>query len=161
LLDVGDTLRAGAIELEVEHAASFDIDTAETAGPLSTGRAAEVDIREQTAALQPHRHYVSVHTHRTSAAFSDLDVDVLLRNSPLSTIVVVGHDGTWYVLSKRRGARVARPETGVAAFRTAFATLSVDYLARVQAGQLTSEEAFRDALHRIWQVIAPPLGLRY
>jgi hypothetical protein len=71
LLAVGDALRAGAARLEVEHAASFDIYTGEPAGPLRTGRTAEVDIHDQTAAMQPHRRYVSIHTHHTSAAFSD------------------------------------------------------------------------------------------
>jgi hypothetical protein len=86
LVPVGDTLRREAVRLRVEHAASFDIDTGAAAGPLRVGRTYEVDISDQIEAMRPDRRYVSIHTHSSNAAFSDRDLELLLKNDPITTV---------------------------------------------------------------------------
>ncbi|MGH2353959.1 MAG: hypothetical protein ACRDJN_20330, partial [Chloroflexota bacterium] len=161
LAPVGEALRNEAVRLQVEHAASFDIDSGAPAGPLRVGRSTEVDITDQLAAMRPDRCYVSIHTHRTSAAFSDLDLDLLLKNALIRTVAAVGHDGTWHLLSKRPDALPADPEVGVRALHTVLARLSPNYLAEVRSGRLTRVQALRRVLHTTWRIVAAPLGLRY
>jgi hypothetical protein len=161
LVAAGEGLRQMAWRTGLEHAASFDIDTGAPAGPLRAGSAHHVDLADQIAAMRLGHRYLAMHTHASSSPFSDDDLELLLRNDQIRTVIAIGANGTWYVLSKRARGATAPATVAVIAFRRALASLSPHYLAKVVAGQLTSEQALREALRIIWERIAPLLGLRY
>lgn len=161
LVSVGEALRQAAQQAQLEHAASFDIDMGAPAGPLRAGSAHEVDVADQIAAMRPGHRYVAVHTHATSAGFSDRDVALLLSNEPIRTIVAIGFDGTWHALSKQPNRKHATREAAVRAFQLALQRLAAPYLARARAGTMSPDQALQEAVHEIWQLLAPPLGLRY
>ncbi|MGH2368874.1 MAG: hypothetical protein ACRDI2_11810 [Chloroflexota bacterium] len=144
-----------------EFAATYDMMTGAPVGNVVSGGAVDVDISDHIRAMAPGRRYVALHTHRTSTSFSDADALLLVANRAIRTIAVVGADGTWYLLSKVRGAGVAGANRLVQAFTSAAIALSRRYLALAQSGAVTPEEALRQFSHEIWQHIAPPLHLRY
>jgi hypothetical protein len=111
--------------------------------------------------MLPGRRYVAIHTHHQSTAFSDRDVELLLCNAQIHTIIAIGHDRTWHVLSKQPDVAVASPTTAAAAFAAALRLLSPHFLRLAMQGVVTREEALRRMLHQVWQAIAAPLGLRY
>jgi hypothetical protein len=86
---------------------------------------------------------------------------LLLANSPLHVIVAVGHDGVWHLLSKLPETRRVPVPTALAAFRVTFQRVATPYLALARSGSMSREDALRDALHLLWQFLAPRLGLRY
>lgn len=156
-----EAVRVRVAQTGLEYAFSLDILTGGMVGSICHGTAAEVDITEQIAAMHDSGRFVSLHTHAGSTAFSDSDADLLLSNRPIVTIVAVGVDGSWHLLSKLPGAAVAEAKVGVAALQRSVARLSPAYLALAESGAVTHEEALRQMLHTIWQLIARPLGLRY
>jgi len=157
----GAVLATEARRLGVEVAAVFDRGTGRPIAPYRVGRAQEVDVTDLLETLAAGRDYVAIHTHRESTAFSDADVDLLLRTPAVQTIAAVGWDGTWHLLSKAPRSALAAPETAVTALQQALLRLVGPYRTRALAAGVSREEAARDALHRIWRLLAPALGLRY
>lgn len=161
LQTMAESVQVQAMQTGLEYAFSLDIETGQMAGEICPGAATEVDITEQIAAMNDHARYVSLHTHGGSTAFSDVDVDLLLRNRLIVTIAAVGADGTWHLLSKLPGVKTADATIAVAGLQRSIVRLSPIYLALAESGAATREEALQQMLHTIWQLVARPLGLRY
>jgi hypothetical protein len=110
--------------------------------------------------MQAGRRYVQLHTHPRSSALSTQDAILLTSHPRLAVSVVVGLDGTWYVLSKPAGAAPAPALVGQR-YRQEVAARTPAYQARIQAGELTPQAAWRDHTHQAWLATAPQVGLRY
>jgi hypothetical protein len=156
----GEALRAESARLHVEAAASFDLENGAPAGPMRTGRASHVDIGAQIAAMQPERRYIALHTHQTSASFSDQDVALLLDNAFLWTIAVIGADGSWYLLSRQSGVSSASAALAVRTFQQAMGPLTPIYAREGQQQGVGRAVVLRQLTHDLWELIAPSLGLR-
>jgi hypothetical protein len=111
--------------------------------------------------MHPDRRYVTLHTHPASSAFSDLDVSTFIGVAMLMVMVVVGADGSWYVLSKPKGAQLPDPVEAAQRLRAEVMRLMPWHRAQVQARRLEPREAWRAHSHEAWLVVAPELGLRY
>jgi hypothetical protein len=158
---LGEALRHRTVATGVEWSAMIDIVAGTQVGPIMSGGEDYVDADEQLVALDWRGHYVAIHTHPESTSFSEADARVLLANGPLRTVVAVGLDGGWYVLSKVPG----RPTTSLVDLRLAFRrqvrTLLPKYRLLVQSDEMDPVEAWRHQSHEVWQAVAPMLGLRY
>jgi hypothetical protein len=101
----------------LERAQTFDTATGEAIGVPLTGSATGTDISRHILAFQPGCTYVSLHTHPNSTSFSDSDVQVLAGHAALISMIAVGVDGTWFVMSRDGEASV-----------TVARTITTDYL---------------------------------
>lgn len=126
-----------------------------------------IDARARTGSVcaaargGPRRLYASIHTHPGSSAFSDDDAIVLVTHEPICVMVVIGADGTWYLLSTLPSAAPPQPTAIGQAFADAVDALTPAYQAQVDTGALSPATAWREMSHRIWNTIANSLGLRY
>jgi hypothetical protein len=136
-----------------------DLDTGLPVGGVVQGTDTMTDIRPHLAAMQAGRRYVQVHTHPRSSALSAQDA-ILFGSYPALGVSVVGLDGTWYVLSKPAGAALVPALVGQR-YRQEVAARTPAYQARVQAGELDPQAAWRDHTHQAWLATAPQVGLRY
>ena len=98
----GQALQHQAVELQVEHAATFDVVSGRAVGPLRTGRTNEVDVRDQLVL-----------------------------------------------------------PAAITAFELTCSRLVPPYVALARTGHISRDEALGEALHLVWQFLAPRLGLRY
>ncbi len=160
VLWTGDLLRQRARQTSVEWVAIVDRETGAQVGPAVSGGSDEVSIESLLPLMQSGRRYVALHTHRSIAAFSDLDATVLCTHSAIRAIAV-GHNRTWYFLSKRPGIPLPSPEVVVALVRAAVVQARTPYLPKVAARRLSRAEAKRRILHEVWRFLAPRLGLDY
>jgi hypothetical protein len=126
------------------------METGITVGAVISGGEDAVDMRRHIAACAPGRPYVQLHTHPASTSFSDADVALLLSWDQLRMMVVVGVDGTWYVLSRVKSPTASRREA-IDAFLIEFDRVADEH----------SDLPLRERTHRIWLTIADNLGLRY
>ncbi|HEY7066034.1 MAG TPA: hypothetical protein VII06_31470 [Chloroflexota bacterium] len=158
---IGEALRQRTAATGVEWSAMIDTATAARVGPILSGGEAYVDLDAQFAALDWRGQYLAIHTHPNSTSFSDVDGGTLASNPPLRTIVVVGRNGTWYVLSKLPG----RPTPNALDVRLAYLqqlrTIVPKYRTLVQSGQIDAVEAWRQQTHEAWELVALDLRLRY
>lgn len=166
----GRRLRALSRRRDVEFATTLDAATCAPIGPTLTGRWSpetghQVDLRPHLLRMREDHAYVQVHSHPTSASFSDKDAMLLLDNPPVRVTAVIALDGTWYLMSPVPGVIRADPRQEALrvwnAFRAEFIRLKPGYDERVDASELTQEEARRLLTHQAWVHIAEALGLRY
>jgi hypothetical protein len=68
-----------------------------------------VDVEDHRRLMHRARRYVMLHTHAASSAFSDSDVSTFVGAAMLLLMVVIGADGTWYMLSKPADANLCEP----------------------------------------------------
>ncbi len=94
----------------LEYATMVDADSGLPLGRLVSGQEGGVDIRAHLNALTPGRRYVQFHSHPSSSSFSDADAAILLSWPEINTVVVVGVDGSWYVLSRATPSPVSARE---------------------------------------------------
>jgi hypothetical protein len=113
LARLGETLRRQTDQEGTEFAILVDLEDEQQAGHVLQGDEDRVPLTSHLRLLQPGRRYAHLHTHPWSTSFSDFDLAILLQNIPLRTIVVVGADGSWYLLSKLRGKPTAAWQTGL------------------------------------------------
>ena len=88
------------------------------------------------------------------------DVDIFLAHSPLRIMVVLGADGTWYVLSQRFPGVPNRPAV-LDAFRDAVLALRPKYLGLISSGGMSQQAAWREHTHEAWTIVAALADLRY
>lgn len=120
-----------------------------------------VDISFHLNAMTPRRSYVHLHTHPGSSSFSHVDAGLLVTYQSLHTLMIVGADGTWYLLTKRPGVAPASVEAVGVVYHHARVALRPRYRALVLSGAMTTDAAWREHSHAIWRAIAHGLGLRY
>ena len=89
---------------------------------------------------------------------------MFLHDATIRVLVVVGTDGTWYVLSddpavQRDPAPLVHQVP--ARYTAAADPLDETYRALKQMGLLTNEQAWQEQTHQVWEQLAPALGLRY
>jgi len=166
-LRLGQELRATTLQAakrrRKEYAGMLDVETGEEYGPRCEGVNDRVDIRPQLHAASG-RAVVSIHTHPGSSAFSDRDAQVFLSAPTIHVLAVIGADGTWYVLSddpavKRDPAPLVHQVTAL--YKAAADGRDETYRALKRIGQLTSERAWQEQTHDVWEQLGPALGLRY
>ncbi|MGH2353674.1 MAG: hypothetical protein ACRDJN_18885 [Chloroflexota bacterium] len=129
-------------------------------GSLARGQIDGVDIARQVYAARGRRA-VSVHTHPHSSSFSPADANLLSKARDVCAVVVVGADGTWYLLSIEPGKALPADATIEGAYRITRQSLIPKYLALVQSQAMTRARAWQEHSHEVWERIAPVLGLRY
>ncbi|MBI4493789.1 MAG: hypothetical protein HY690_13435 [Chloroflexi bacterium] len=158
---LGQLLQASTMLHGTEFAAMVDAATGTRVGGILQGTASGVDISPLLQALMPGRRYVSLHTHPGSSAFSDADGALLARYPAIRTLVVVGANGTRYLLNKRSGMLLPTPDAVEVAWNAEYLNLRPHYRTLVQSGAMTTQAAWLGLTNAIWQSIAPQLGLRY
>lgn len=126
-----------------------------------TGEIDEIDLGGLLAGLEISRRYVQVHTHPAGSSFSDADVAVLVGNPTLTAMVVLGGDGSAYILSKRDSAARIPPLTASVEWNRIYASSFMRYRDAVQAGRLSNVAAAIEHSHAVMRVLARRLGLRY
>jgi hypothetical protein len=104
---------------------------------------------------------VQIHTHPNSSAPGRNDVAVLLGRQNIRAVVVIGADGTWYVLSKPPRGPHLDIGTVIERWLTARDGLDRVYVPLVESGSLPAKAAWRRQTHEMWLRIAPGLKLRY
>jgi hypothetical protein len=161
IVRAGETLRQRTEREGIEVAALLALETGRLIGPPVLGTEDLVDLTDQMGALQPGRRYVQLHTHPASSSFSYRDLWILLKHPELRTMVVVGQDRSWYLLSKRRGQPTVDPNEGVALWRLRYTEVSEHSDPLIARGTLTEAEALRREVHETMERLAPDIGLRY
>jgi hypothetical protein len=139
-----------------------DMQTGEQVGLICSGEPDKVDITPQLQAAQG-RAVVSIHTHPGNSSFSPRDVQVFLSEPAMRLLVVVGADGTWYLLSAQpdRGKNQKLIYVIQEQYERAALDLAGVYRALRQRGLLSRAQAWQEQSHEVWVKVAPPLGLRY
>lgn len=147
----------------VELAGMVDADSGERLGDSLQGERSEVDITAHVALMLPTHRYVQVHTHPAGGSFSDDDLREVLAVGGWAAMLVLGADGTSYVLSKSVSEFQATPDQAAIAWRRellsiwrAQVTNPVDVLT-----EDTRRQAMREATHEVCVRITGGLGLRY
>lgn len=158
---VGERLHTRMTHTGSECAAAIEINTAEAVGGIIDGDRARVDVRPLLRQMRRGHRYVLLHTHPGSAPPSLADGVVLMAHSRMAAIVVVGLDGTWYVLSRR--SRMFQLSAGrlVGLWREVVVTLRPAFAARIAGGELSKANAEIELLHHTWLTIAPRARLHY
>jgi hypothetical protein len=164
VLQLGRELRSRTIKdtkaRRREYAGMLDAQTGAPLGPLIRGQRNGVDIMPHVRAASGHQA-VSVHTHPRSSSFSPDDASLLVSAPGVQTVVAVGADDTWYVLSRTSGAPSPSAATVAASYFTTRQALVAKYRALVQAQTVTRDRAWQEHTHEVWARISPALGLRY
>jgi hypothetical protein len=157
----GERLQERTAQSGLEYAALFESDTGTQVGPVLEGQQDQVNLEYHTALLQPGRRYVHLHTHPGDSSFSHHDLAILLRYPELRTMGIVGLNGSWYLLSKRRGQPTAREQDGLDLWHVHYARAAEPNDKLVRLGILTEPQALRREVHETMTRLAPELGLRY
>ena len=133
-----------------EHSAMVDMESGSEVGPRMSGEAHQVDILAQLVAARPGREYCHLHTHPSNGAFSAADARVQLSNLQLRTIVAVGIDGRWHIMSQAANGESADP-------------WAVSDVFGLELRRLLDDESIPmvEAPHIVWSTISGSLGLRY
>lgn len=114
-----------------------------------------------TAVIHPDTH-ITIHNHPSSSSFSDGDLIVLMKN-PGKHMMVVGHDGTIYKLTKPdnwvdKGYSSSVIEKSYLKVRD---RLMPKYQPKVLKGEISSFEAWKAHSHDIVTELAKGFGLDY
>jgi hypothetical protein len=147
-----------------EFAGMAGAQTGAQVGPIIRGQGDRIDIGRQLATMhtmQSEQRYVSIHTHPGSSAFSADDAALLVVHPTIRVAVVVGADGTWYLLDLPPGQPALDEAALRSAYRAALEALVPKYLDLVQSRRLTRAAAWLAHSHEIWEQAALAHGLRY
>lgn len=150
LWQLSRSMRRDSRRRGIEYAAMVDASTGETVGSVITGRPHSGDLLPHLLALISGHRYVQIHTHPGSSSFSDLDIALLLSWEKIQTMVVIGVDGTWCVLSQVRSPRVA-PVDAAEAFLTELDRIGAE----------DPDCPLQEQTHMVWLHIAQNLGMQY
>jgi hypothetical protein len=145
----------------VEFGLTLDIGTGHPVAAILRGSGSDLDFEAHRRLLRSNRRYVALHTHPSSTPPSHRDFLVLLSNPSVQTLIVIGADATWYIVSRDPAMKLPDEQWARATFAAAFVELRPHYASRVQAGEMTASEALTALLDAVWRVVAPRLGLRY
>jgi len=152
-----------------EWAAVVRIDTGKRIGPFVKGSAIRTDISKHLEMLVLGRAYVQIHSHPLSESFSPQDAVTLHGSACFKTMIVIGLDGTLYVMTKDRGHPQPRLDEGDTSFfdelvdtiAGALNALQPKYDGLVAERQLSEAAARRLHTHEAWEQVAPQLRFRY
>lgn len=160
---LAERLRALSERDSVEYAAMLDAGSGAEVGPILRGGPTHVSIGEHLHALELGRSYVQLHTHLTSPTWSLWLEDGVLfaAHPPIRAMVVVGVDGTRYVLSRGSDSAAIPPELMDRAWRQEAVRLLPSFRPRVATGRLSKGEAEATLRDQIWRSVATRFGLRY
>jgi hypothetical protein len=145
----------------VEHGAIVDGSSGVQVGPIVDGEPNQVDLAEPLSLLEPGKRYAQIHPHPGSSSFSRDDGLMLTDHALLFWTIVVGADGTWYILSKPPGLPSPASTQLAIAHAVEANRARAQYLALAISGALTREEWRRQESHEIWRRVASLTGLRY
>ena len=174
VLDTGRTLRERTRETGDEYAAMVNERTGNRLGKILRGNPERTDItphlQEMRTRLPRHR-FVQVHSHPRAASrsFSADDALVIAGEEQISAMVVAGADGRWFVLARLPQTPVPETESEerlrmsevFEKFRQTYNRFRLAYDRRVDAGELSEDEARSAHTHEVWERIADGLGMRY
>jgi hypothetical protein len=133
----------------IEHAFTLDLSDATPVGSMLTGSESQTDISPHLRALRLGGAYVQVHTHPRSTSFSPSDLLTCADHAPIHTMVAVGLDGAWHVLSRLPGADFGEPRQLFDDFISAIRNLQAE-------GVVAAEIP-----HRAMESISARNGMRY
>jgi len=103
---------------------------------------------------------ISIHNHPSSSSFSGADLNVMSRYKSISYLVVIGHDGTRYVVKVGQGLRPASTEI-LAEWKAAHDRHFNYFNTKVASGELKPEDAWKEHTHLIMQEVAEKFGWIY
>jgi hypothetical protein len=142
-------LRSDTARRKREYAVTLDVASGQPVGRVLTGTATNTDMTPHLRAFRPEHRYVLLHTHPMNTSFSQYDVLILGDHASIQTMVAVGVDDTWYMVSRV-------PETGSLNPRSMFDEC-VNERRRLALQQVTPTEIS----HLAMESVASRHGLRY
>lgn len=145
---VGRRLVARTRRRGVEHADTLGMLDGVPVGPTIVGTSIGTDLSSHLDRLRVGLTYVQVHTHPRSTAFSHYDLSLLTDNRVIRTMVALGIDNCWHVLSKPDELHVANAHVVMDAF--------LDELRRAAADVPPNERP-----HVATELVSARFGLRY
>lgn len=158
---VSEELRVLTVLDGRENAAIIHAETGREVAPRIRGTKTSVNLLSHVEAMVPGDFYVSLHTHPRSSSFSPQDAAFLVEREGIRALYVIGRDGTRYLLSKKPGAEPPTRESIMRIYRTQVDALMPKYQLRVQSGELSQQEAWKQHTHEVWLEIAERLNLVY
>jgi hypothetical protein len=158
---VGDELRCHTQRTGVELAVMLDLATGDVPVDVIWGERARTDIGPHIAAMRLGQRYAHLHTHPRSSPFSTTDAGLFVAQPQIQVMVVVGADGTWYVLSDSMIGRVLPPSDIIDAYADELVALAPRYRELVASGVTDRQAADREGRHEALQAVARRFGLRY
>ena len=143
-------------DLDIEHAAAFNPDTAEVVFRKSSGAADFVAFTKEEAAQ--FRDMIFTHNHPGSSSFSPEDVGFSITNDVAEMRAT----------SRLFNYRLTRPEGGWenvdevnARFRPAFERALERLRRRVDSGEMSAQDAGRELFHEVWREVFRGTATRY
>jgi hypothetical protein len=161
LESVGADLLARTEARHVEAAALVDLVTGQRVGDILEGSAGEIDIGDHLRLMRRGRRYLQIHSHPGSSSLSAQDAVLLVTHAGLLACIVVGLDGSWYILSKTPGGSPPLPERVAEEYSNELVALQPRYVAAVKLGMMSQSNAWRELSHEVWLHAAVLLSLRY
>ncbi len=76
-------------------------------------------------------------------------------------MLVVGANGSWYLLSKRRGQPTVSAAEGVALWRIRYSEIAVTHDPLIEQRILSDAQALAREVHETMVRLAPEIGLRF
>jgi hypothetical protein len=158
---MAEKLRSLQREYGVEFGAMLNAETGDALEGILRGAAKEVDFTSPLGNMANDCSYVQVHTHPESLTFSPDDVRILMNHDQIRTSVVIGADGTWYLLSRQPGfMNVSRIDFD-SLYDVEFMHVQAEIRDRVLQGRLQITALQPETYHEVWRRIMPYLTLRY
>lgn len=145
----------------LEFAVILDRESGALAGNVIAGESDQIDLSAALARLVRAHQFLQIHTHPGSTSFSDADVAMLVGQTALAAVIVLGADGTVYILSKSRGVVPAAPLAAMVEWNREYAARFPRYRRAVLAGDLSVAEAAKRHSHTVMQGLAPRFGVTY
>jgi hypothetical protein len=148
-------------EHDVEVAATVDADSGAEPAPTVRGARRAVDVGSHLRALAPGREYVMLHSHPESESFSARDALWLVARPVVRVLVVVGKNGSWYLLSRDPARPLATAREVTEAVQAEYDRLSPPGDPARARGAVGRAARVREVSHRVWANLAAGLGFRY
>lgn len=145
---------------DIEVAATVDAASSVEPAPIVLGTRRSVDVTLHLRALLPGHEYVMLHSHPDSESFSWRDA-VWLVERPIVRVLVVGRNGTWYILSRDPAGSLVTAREVSAAVQDEYDRLSPPGGLARPRGAVGRAARIREVSHRVWTHLAAGLGFRY
>jgi hypothetical protein len=166
IVRIGSQLRSQGRALTVrqsrEFAAVVDPEGASQWGETVEGAEKDaVAIRALLRTVPAGRQFAALHTHPSNSPPSMEDAGILIASPSLRSVLIAGHDGNWFALTKwERNPELDEFDLRLY-FERARLQLEPAYAGLVATGGLTEEAGNQRLLHAIWRILASHFGLRY
>jgi hypothetical protein len=160
---LSDALDHG-VKTNTECLLTLDAKTGNTVYNKVAGTGSEVQFPQQLIdflSKAPARSVMLVHNHPSSSAFSDADVQMVVRFDSVNGMFISAHDGTKYYVGKLSNTGKIRESQVAAEYQRYITRYFKHYSDLVRTGKMTSAQAWNEHTHKIMEDLSSSLGLDY